>query len=184
MMTFGKKCFGFRDHYTRLGQFLGIQKQFGKIQKVGLFVFSHGFCGKKILNLRRLRQLKNRILRCKLKKHIFFFAQHNMRNFVSQKVQKRCINGERGVVKMRGKSLVWNVLEVLQKMSERKCENVTCRCVLEPQNSKSIFGVFLINFQKTLIFHRYVMQITCKQSILRADFFECLKSHFQREVFF
>eukprot|EP00493_Phyllostaurus_siculus_P003760 UN03775 len=54
-----------------------------------------------------------------------------------------------------------------EKMSGRKSENVTCRCVFEQRNNKSIFGVFLINFQKTFIFHRYVRQITCKQSILR-----------------
>ena len=63
--------------------------------------------------------------------------------------------------------MVWETGEVLKKMSGRKRENVTCRGVFEVQKTKSIFGVFLINFQKTHIFHQYVRQITCKHSILR-----------------
>ena len=58
--------------------------------------------------------------------------------------------------KSRGKSQSMDGLEDLEKKSGRKCKNVTCRGVFEEQKWKSIFGVFLINFQKKLVFYQYI----------------------------
>ena len=46
------------------------------------------------------------------------------------------------------------------------------------KKTKSIFGVFLINFQKIPFFHRYIGQITCQHSILWCVFFGNLEIQF------
>ena len=66
----------------------------------------------------------------------------------------------------------------LTKNVVKKDENVTCRGVFEEGKQKTIFGVFLRNFQEMLKFHRYVRPITCQQSILRGDFFQYLQMQF------
>ena len=50
------------------------------------------------------------------------------------------------------------------------------------KKTKSIFGVFLINFQKIPFFHRYIGQITCQHSILWCVFFGNLEIQFQGKV--
>ena len=65
----------------------------------------------------------------------------------------------------------------LTKNVVKKDENVTCGGVFE-EEKKTIFGVFLMNFQEMLKFHRYVRPITCQQSILRGDFFQYLQMQF------
>ena len=46
----------------------------------------------------------------------------------------------------------WRKGQVLKKTDGKKHEFVTCRGVFEPKKTKSIFGVFLINVFKMLIF--------------------------------
>ena len=77
-----------------------------------------------------------------------------------KKGEKRLINGERSMVKIGGIRTVWLVGEILKKKKRKKCKNVTCRGVFEQQKRKSIFGVSLIHFQKTRVFHQYIRPIT------------------------
>ena len=49
---------------------------------------------------------------------------------------------------------------ILRKNTKKKDENVTYRGDFEHPKINKIFGVSLIHFQKTRVFHRYIRPIT------------------------
>ena len=73
---------------------------------------------------------------------------------------KKGLSMGKGHSKNRGKSQSMAGRGDFEKKSWKKCKNVTCRGVFEQQKRKSIFGVSLIHFQKTRVFHRYIRPIT------------------------